>query len=271
MKKLLCIIVLMLAFVAMLASCDKGFEVSFDSNGGGEVESQTVKKGDRAEAPEQPKKKGYTFDGWYLGEEEWNFAENSVTENITLTAKWTPQIYIITYKNLPSGTYPVFNEIQTQEYTIEGNVDLYMPPQVGSYSFVGWYIDEELTQPMKESIKEKCKDITLYAKWQNDGVEIINNSGYNAIYSCTLDKNKYIYQINFNIDSKCKIKCDFVLLKPDGSAYSSYEMNNLGISYGISANSFYLTAHTSIKGTLNIKSVTVEINEFDLPVINWPC
>ena len=48
MKKLICIIVLMLALVIMLASCDKSFEVSFDSNGGSAVESQTVKKGDTA-------------------------------------------------------------------------------------------------------------------------------------------------------------------------------------------------------------------------------
>ena len=260
----------MLALVIMLASCDKGFEVSFDSNGGSAVESQTVKEGDRAEAPEQPKKRGYVFDGWYLGEEEWNFTDNSVTENITLIAKWTPKKYIITYKNLPSDTYIIFNETETQEYTIEDKVELYTPSQVGSYSFVGWYIDEELTQPMKESLNEKCKDITLYAKWQNDGIEIINDSGYNANYGCSLDKNKYTYQIFFNIDRNCKIECDFVFLKPDGSAYSSYEMNTLGISYGISANSFYLTAHTSIKGTLKIKSVTVEINEFDFPVINWP-
>ena len=269
MKKLLFIILLMLALVFVLASCDKNYEVSFDSNGGSEVASQTVKDGEPAEAPSEPKKKGYDFGGWYLGDVMWDFA-NPVTENITLTAKWTPKTYIITYQNLPSDKYSVFNQTDTQEYTVEDTVTLYTPSNVGPYSFVGWYTDEELTIPFTESLNKKCQDVTLYAKWVNEGIEIVNNSGISAIYYCTLDTNKYTYQIAFNIDAKSSFECDFELLKPDGNAYTRAEIENLGITYKIVSNSFYLVAHNSIKGFLKINKISVKVNIFDLPVIAWP-
>ena len=43
---------------------------------------------DRATAPDTPVKSGYTFAGWYLDEDVYNFA-TPVAENLTLTAKWT--------------------------------------------------------------------------------------------------------------------------------------------------------------------------------------
>ena len=66
------------------------FTVKFDSNGGTEVESQTVTKGEKATRPEDPTKKGYDFDGWYLDlddTEEYDF-NSKVTKDITLEAKW---------------------------------------------------------------------------------------------------------------------------------------------------------------------------------------
>ena len=55
-----------------------------------EISSQSVAKGEKATEPPSPKKEGYTFDGWYIGDERWNFAWYTVTEDITLTARWIP-------------------------------------------------------------------------------------------------------------------------------------------------------------------------------------
>jgi uncharacterized repeat protein (TIGR02543 family) len=38
--------------------------------------------------PSNYEKEGYTFDGWYYGDEKWSFIGYVVTEDITLTAKW---------------------------------------------------------------------------------------------------------------------------------------------------------------------------------------
>ena len=64
------------------------FTVTFDSDGGSAVTEQKVLNSP-AIKPADPKKDGYDFAGWYLGEEEYTFTDN-VTRNITLKAHWTP-------------------------------------------------------------------------------------------------------------------------------------------------------------------------------------
>ena len=68
-------------------------EITFDSAGGTAVASQTVRYGEKIEKPSNPTKPNdsryeYSFDGWYLGDYAWNFEADTVSEDITLTAKW---------------------------------------------------------------------------------------------------------------------------------------------------------------------------------------
>lgn len=65
--------------------------VSFESNGGSEVEQQTrVIPGRQAAEPPDPTKQNATFLGWFTESgKHWNFAHDPVNENITLYAKWS--------------------------------------------------------------------------------------------------------------------------------------------------------------------------------------
>ncbi|MCD7712432.1 MAG: InlB B-repeat-containing protein [Firmicutes bacterium] len=62
--------------------------MTFDSNGGSAVSSQTVDSGSTATEPTSPTRDGYTFAGWYNGSAEYSF-DMPVTSNLALTAKWT--------------------------------------------------------------------------------------------------------------------------------------------------------------------------------------
>ena len=66
------------------------FTVTFDSDGGSAVSEQKLRNAPAVE-PDAPKKKGYVFDGWYLGNTQYSFDTN-VTNNITLKAHWKPGI-----------------------------------------------------------------------------------------------------------------------------------------------------------------------------------
>ncbi len=61
--------------------------VTFDSAGGSAVASQTVKEGDKVTKPEDPTRDGYTFTGWLLSNEAYDF-ETPVTSDLTLVASW---------------------------------------------------------------------------------------------------------------------------------------------------------------------------------------
>lgn len=64
------------------------FVVTFNSAGGSSVTNQTIESGQTATRPTNPTRDGYTFDGWFVGNTEFNFS-TAITGNITLTARWT--------------------------------------------------------------------------------------------------------------------------------------------------------------------------------------
>lgn len=64
------------------------FTVAFDSDGGSAVTEQKLLNSPAVQ-PADPKKDGYDFVGWYLGDILYTF-DTKVTENITLKAHWTP-------------------------------------------------------------------------------------------------------------------------------------------------------------------------------------
>ena len=75
------------------------YSVTFNSNNGSDIDSQTVDYGDTVAEPTAPAKNGYTFAGWYSDEglvSAYDFS-TTVTSDITLYAKWT--------KNSSGGSY----------------------------------------------------------------------------------------------------------------------------------------------------------------------
>ena len=62
--------------------------VNFNLDGGTGTTLQKVLRGQKLAEPTKPSKSAYTFDGWYNGEQKYNF-DAPVFSEITLTAKWT--------------------------------------------------------------------------------------------------------------------------------------------------------------------------------------
>lgn len=70
------------------------YTVTFNSFGGGEVDSASVLYGKTFAEPTKPTKAGYVLVGWYKEADlttKWNFATDVVTEDITLYAKWVDE------------------------------------------------------------------------------------------------------------------------------------------------------------------------------------
>ena len=63
--------------------------VTFDSNDGGAVTTQSVEQGASVTRPENPVREGYSFRGWFVdgAATAWNFS-SPVTANMTLRAQW---------------------------------------------------------------------------------------------------------------------------------------------------------------------------------------
>ncbi|WP_025724459.1 InlB B-repeat-containing protein [Acholeplasma granularum] len=66
------------------------FEVTFETNGGNSIATQTVLEGALLQLPQLPTKDGFIFDGWFIDIElNTQFvSSNPITQDLTLYAKW---------------------------------------------------------------------------------------------------------------------------------------------------------------------------------------
>ena len=116
MKKILGLIISVLVLSFSLTACkgDDSYMVTFESNGGSTVASQTINAGGLVTEPADPTKDGYKFANWYSDSaltDEWNFASDTVNSNITLYAKWEEEYtgYMVTI--VDDANKPVSNVI----------------------------------------------------------------------------------------------------------------------------------------------------------------
>ena len=78
--------------MTLTAKLVRTYTVTFDTNGGSAVDPVTVDAGSTVTKPADPTKSGYTFGGWYKDstlQTPWDFANDTVTTDTTLYAKWT--------------------------------------------------------------------------------------------------------------------------------------------------------------------------------------
>ena len=132
--------------VDILMYCETVYRtVTFDVNGGSpEIEAQTVEDGEKIAKPEDPTRNGYVFDGWYNGEELYDF-DAPVTEDITLTAKWSKicSVHVVIYRN--GDTSKAYKDVALAPMKAGETLDVSTLNIADYYSkdsaFEGWYND----------------------------------------------------------------------------------------------------------------------------------
>ncbi len=103
-------------------------------------------------APEN--REGYTFAGWYIGEEKVESISGR-TGDLTVTAKWDPITYKVTYENVEGAV----NE-NPDTYSIETTVPLTAAEKDG-YEFLGWFCEGKKIL----SFEGRTGNLTLTAQW----------------------------------------------------------------------------------------------------------
>ena len=143
------------------------YTVTFDANEGSAVDDQTIEYNGTATKPEQPVREGYVFEGWFSGETQFDFAA-AITGDVTLTAKWSPRGYSISYV-LGGGANAAGNP---SGYTVESDTITLGAPTREGYTFAGWYDAEENGNLVTQIAAGSKGNITLYAAWQANSFEV---------------------------------------------------------------------------------------------------
>ena len=147
--------------------------VTFDAQGGSEVASLTVNKGEKLVKPTDPTKEDCNFLGWYKDAaytSAWEFGTDVVNDNITLYARWSnpgEAVYTVTFDTDGGNTM--------DPASVKANEKLIMPanPQKLGFKFRGWYSDPEKVT-VYDFNTPVTGDITLYAKWMKSEIALVN-------------------------------------------------------------------------------------------------
>lgn len=153
--------------------------VTFDSNGGGNIASQTVQHGEKIQKPEDPSRQGYTFDGWYYQDEKWSFVGYVVTEDMTLIGHWTENTYSVTFKN-DDGTIIDYQDAVLYSHIVPPANPTKDDTDEITYSFVEWII----------TIGEN--EVTYVASYEACTKALVFQDGVVKSYNGTTDKTIYV-------------------------------------------------------------------------------
>ena len=174
------------------------YTVTFNSNGGSDVEPQTIAEGDTVEMPANPTRSGYTFAGWQLEGAAYDFAA-PVTGSITLVGQWrqnsTPTPPTPVNPNPPVSRYTVryTDGVEDEEVFADrvfsglaagtATPDFGLEPEREGYTFLGW----------EPEVAPRVTGNAIYvAQWEEDeiidegdvplvvapGLDVVNHYGY---------------------------------------------------------------------------------------------
>lgn len=157
------------------------FKVTFDTDGGEPIpDDQFVEWGLFVEEPTtEPTKTGYTFDGWYLGDEKYDFSA-AVEQNITLTAKWEAKkanVHLMIFKSGDLST-PIVNVPYATDKLAGDTIDL---AEIDLSSYLdfdfeidgGWYDDglfnlyKKYVNGEQENKPAALTELQITGNWQN--------------------------------------------------------------------------------------------------------
>ena len=241
--------------------------------------------------PADPTKKGYTFEGWFNGEEKLT-AETVISGDVIYTAQWSPITYTIAFSGGEGGQGAMDSIPATydQEVTLPKNT--FTRP---GYYFNGWsassgassgsYADEK---PVKNLTTKQGETVTLYAAWYGLPVNVTLHPNYdgaeNGTRTCIVGSN-YNYILKEGGGTKFDaiedpVRTGYIF---DGWFDAAEGGNAVGPSYKFTAvdaeNGFHLYAHwtkgitvhfdgNGYKNTLKDKTVTPDKVFSSLPSLS---
>jgi uncharacterized repeat protein (TIGR02543 family) len=140
-------------------------KVTFDAQNQNPVIQRLCGLGDKITPPASPRRTDYAFAGWFKEAEctnQWNFASDAVTADMTLYAKWLAgnvTAFMVTFNSQGGSAVPGLMVGQGEKITEPS------APARAGFAFGGWYKDQALTNLWSFASDTVMVPLTLHAKW----------------------------------------------------------------------------------------------------------
>lgn len=114
----------------------EAWTVTFDTGFSETINSQSILDGDKVIRPDI-NREGYSLVGWFCNGEEWRFNSDVVLNNMTLTAKWKPNTYNVSFNTN--------EEFAIDDLTVEYDSSYELPViSKKGYTFLGGHLTGKL-------------------------------------------------------------------------------------------------------------------------------
>ncbi|WP_041668492.1 InlB B-repeat-containing protein [Acetobacterium woodii] len=136
------------------------YTVAYNTNGGSAIANTTATLNTTISAPTVPIKSGYTLSSWYKDAgmtQKWDFANDKVTGNMTLYAKWGAQITF----DSQGGTTVAPGKVEIGSLVVQPP-----SPSRDGYFFKGWFKESACLSAWNFATDRPTQNQTLYAKWE---------------------------------------------------------------------------------------------------------
>lgn len=167
--------------------------VHFETNGGTEIPSRTVRYGEKLQRPADPIREGFHVEGWYRDldlKNPWDFETDTVQGNMTLYAKWAEGdpagamywlwwilglvllallllLWLVLLRGKKTVTFETGCSAKIKKQKVRKGRCAVRPesPKKLGRTFAGWYCDKEKLVPWDFEQDTVERNMTLYAKW----------------------------------------------------------------------------------------------------------
>jgi uncharacterized repeat protein (TIGR02543 family) len=233
---------LILAFI--FNACDnennqqsKTYVVTFNSNGGNPVpEQQTVDNGGKVTQPVALAKEGHVFGGWYKETDfinKWDFSFDTVTENITLYAKWNPHIIV------PGSDWT--RKIRWLDSNVQND-----------NSYILEFDSNESISPVTFSFSNKSNIIIELRGIESNRIISLNNNGsmftVESGVTLVLDNNLELYGRSDNDNPLITVKSGGSLILNNGASITANKNGTSYSGWGIYGGGVYVAGTLTMNG-----------------------
>lgn len=167
------IVIALIVIMVIIFAVNGGYNIKFDTLGGSVIDSQKLRYGSMVTEPEIPIRAGYKFEGWITSldeslAKEWNFAEDTVENDMTLYAVWTPAEITVKF-DLDGGNVDGAVQVDDIKVVFGENYGSLPTPVKDGYRFDGWVYSGNIIS--NDTIVSTSGEHILTARWisQNGG------------------------------------------------------------------------------------------------------
>ena len=151
------------------AAAKKRHIVTFNTgSGASEISPKSVENGKKLDKPEDPTRSGYNFEAWFREASltnEFNFTTDTITQAITLHAKWVREVSGTISHTVTFNTVSGASAISPKSVRHGEKLDKPEDPERSGYKFKGWFKDMGRNSEFSFTNDAIISHTILYAKW----------------------------------------------------------------------------------------------------------